>query len=122
MTPATLQRYAPGGDIYGRIVSTYGPDAANRLYQAAQTGDENGEVNAELTRIKFGKPLNDSTASLFVEQVTTDPLAAPLASANSQIQNAALSFLRSPWVLLLIAAWLFFQFGGAQWAQKKLFK
>ena len=101
----------PGGDIYASIESTYGTAAADAVATAAGTGDETA-VNTALAAAKFGNPLNTSTASIFAQQIMTDPLAAPLASANTVLSNTALSFLKNPMVLLVIAAALFFWMGG----------
>jgi hypothetical protein len=50
----------------------------------------------------------DTTASDFLSQIETNPLAAPLASANTLLGNTFLSFLKNPWVILTIAAVVFF--------------
>lgn len=118
MTIATQTRYAPGGDIYASLQKQYGTDAANRMYQAALTEDPYDD-NATLTQIKHGKSLNDSTASLFIENVTTNPLGAPLDSLNNQIGNAVLSVLKNPWVVAALAVFIFYQFGGFTWARKR---
>lgn len=111
MTSATLQRYAPGGDIYKSLADKYGNDGAQQVYAAAQTGDFNGEVNAALTAVKYGKPLNDSTADIFLDQVTSDPLAAPLESANRQLGNVFLGLLKNPFVLLAVALLVAYKLG-----------
>lgn len=98
MTPATIQRYQPGGDIYVSLASRYGQGGADRVARAALTGDATF-VNAELAVVKSGPRLNDSTFSLFTSQIVTDPLAAPLESANTAIGNSVASLFRNPWVL-----------------------
>jgi len=50
----------------------------------------------------------DTTASDFLNQIETDPLAAPLASAEKLASNSLLDFLKSPAVLLVIVLVLFF--------------
>lgn len=117
MTPDTLARYAPGGDIYADLQSQYSTDAANQVYAAAQTGDNNGEVAAALAQIRYGAPLDTSTADAFITQVTTNPLGATTSWLNTLFGNTFLSFLKSPWVLLTGGLILFFALGG--WAVLK---
>lgn len=109
-----VDRYAPGGDIYAQLAAQYGPDAAQRVYSAAQTGDRS-RVSEQLAAER-GKPgnLDESTWSNFVGQITTDPLAAPLESVNNQLQNALASFWRQPYVvglviLAAVGAFLYFK-------------
>ena len=124
MNQTLIQRYQPGGDIYASLLASYGVTVANNVAAAARTGDAT-RVNAVMPGISSGivaTPLNDSTASIFWDQITTDPLAAPLESANNQIGKAVLNFLKNPWVLAAGVAILFFAFGGAGWIRKKLAK
>lgn len=122
MTPDTIQRYQPGGDIYANLESKYGRNGALLVAQAALTGDKFA-VNDALSRVKFGERLDDSTASLFWKQITTDPLAAPLESANAAIgtigKSAIFGVLKNPWVLLAIGVLIFYAVGGFTWAGKK---
>lgn len=116
---ATQQRYQPGGDIYAKLLLQYGRDAANKMAAAAASPDPYDE-NEVMAEIRNGPRLNDSTASLFFERVTTDPLAAPLESANNHIGNAVLGVLKNPWVLFAIVVFAFYQLGGFNWLRKQL--
>ena len=114
MDTTTIARYQPGGDIYATILSQHGAAAAAQIAAAAQTGDET-QINAVLAQYvgtltpDVAVPLStDTTASDFLNQIATDPLAAPLASANTLLGNTFLSFLKNPWVVLTIAAVVFF--------------
>lgn len=123
MDAQTIARYQPpAGDIYQRLVVNYGANNAANIAAAARTGDTNGEVNAAIVNAKYGAPLNESTTSIFLDQITTDPLAAPLAGANQVIGNSVLSFLRNPWVLVAAVAILFFYLGGGDWLRRQLAK
>lgn len=121
MTQALIQRYQPGGDIWKALAGQYGSDAANTIATAALTGDET-QINAALTQIKFGTQLNTSTTDAFLNQIATDPLGAPLQSANNLLGNSFLSFLKSPWVLVTVALILFGAMGGFGWLGRKFFK
>ena len=103
MDQALINRYAPGGDIYLAIAGEHGPSAANEVYTAARTGDR-AQVSESLARIRYGAPRSTSAAGLFLEQIATDPLAAPLDSLNNQLGKALWNVLRNPWVLLLAIA------------------
>jgi hypothetical protein len=120
MTP--IDRYKPGGDIYQTLSDHYGSTAAQKVYQAA-LGGQPGAIAQAIGEVRNGPPLNDSTASIFLDQIETDPLAAPLASANSLIGNSVLSFLKNPMVLLAVGVGLFFWLGGANliraWFKKR---
>lgn len=96
-----IARYAPGGDIWEELNRRHGPDAANRVWGAAQTGDRFA-ISRELAALRFGAFENESTASLFVSQITTNPLAAPLESANRQIGNVFKNIFANPWVLIVL--------------------
>lgn len=111
MTTDLIDRYMPMGDIYATFETQYGTAAADAIATAAGTGDETA-VNAAITQVRFGNPLNTSTAAIFAQQLATDPLAAPLASANTVLSNTALSFLKNPMVLLVIVGGLFLWMGG----------
>jgi putative Ca2+/H+ antiporter (TMEM165/GDT1 family) len=122
MDDSTIQRYQAGGDIYASLQSQYGTSAADSVAAAAQSGDET-QVNAAIVQAKYGAPLNTSTGSILANQLATDPLAAPLASANNVLGNTLLSFLKNPLVLIAVAAGLFFFFGGGElirgWFKRK---
>ena len=107
MTQDTIDRYQTGGDIWGDNALSFGQAGADAVAAAALTGDAT-KVNAAMVQAKYGAPLQTSTGAILYQQLTTDPLAAPLASANKVLSNTALSFLKSPMVLLVIAAALFF--------------
>jgi hypothetical protein len=113
MDDSLIQRYQAGGDIYASLQTQYGTSAADAVAAAAQTGDET-QINAALVNAKYGQPLNTSTASILANQLETDPLAAPLASANNVLGNTLLSFLKNPLVVIAVAGGLFFFFGGGE--------
>ena len=121
MDPDLIARYQSGGDIYASLAATYGASAADTIAAAATTGDET-QVNAAITQAKYGNPLDTSTASILANQLETDPLGAPLASANNVLSNTLLSFLKSPAVLFTIALALFFYLGGLDYLRAKLAK
>lgn len=113
MNAAMLQRYSPGGDIYASLRTRYGYEAAEDVSFAAKAdfaSGENGEVASTLARIRNGPPLNDSATEIFFDQITTDPLAAPLDAANRQLGNAAFAVLRNPWVVLAVVVVVLLQF------------
>lgn len=99
-------RYAPGGDIYVAIAAQYGTQAADRVRLAHESGRQ-GAVAQVLSELRFGQPLNTSTASLLADQLITDPFAAPLDFANRGIGNVFTSALKGVfgnfWVLLTVA-------------------
>lgn len=115
MTQDLINRYLPGGDIYAKLVTLYGADNADAIATAAKTGDET-QVNAALTKAKYGAPMDTSVADIFAQQILTDPMAAPLESANTVIGNTFWSFLKNKWVLLAlgvtVGGFLFFTFDG----------
>lgn len=103
MTQALIQRYQPSGDIYETLAAQYGVGAADTIAAAAATGDER-QINAALVRVKFGSDMPTNTLAIFGNQLATDPLAAPLESANNIARNSFLALLKSPWVILAVAA------------------
>jgi hypothetical protein len=107
-----IDRYAPGGDIYKTLAEQYGTAAAQKVYQAALSGVD-GAIAAALGEVRNGPPLNDSTAAAFLDQVETNPLAAPLSGVNNLLGNSVLSFLKSPYVLAALGIGIFFWLGGA---------
>ena len=121
MDPDLIARYQSGGDIYASLAATYGASAADTIAAAATTGDET-QINAAIVQAKYGNPLNTSTASILANQLETDPLGAPLASANNVLSNTLLSFLKSPTVLFIIALALFLYLGGLDYLRAKLAK
>jgi hypothetical protein len=100
-----MNRYAPGGDIYEAIAAQHGRAAADRVWQAQESG-RSGAVAEALAAIRFGAPLSESTLGILAGQLVTDPLGAPLDSANRAIGNLTWNtikaFLRNPWVLLAV--------------------
>jgi hypothetical protein len=100
-----MNRYAPGGDLYEALAEKYGRAAADRVWQAQESG-RSGAVAEVLAELRYGKPLEESTGSLFWQQITTDPLAAPLASANAGLGtvlgSAIKGLFKNPWVLLVL--------------------
>jgi hypothetical protein len=122
MTPIPISRYSPGGDIYAQIAAESGQAGAQKVYLAALTGDRTSLANARRS-LKGLPPIaasTPSTASEFFDQITTDPLAAPLAAANNQLGKAVLNVLKNPWVLLAVGVIIFWQLGGFNWAKRKL--
>ena len=101
-------RYAPGGDLYDELARRYGQAGADSVYRASLTGRPM-DITEAIATLKAGyAKRDDSTASLFYQQITTDPFAAPLASANKGIgtivSSALLGLLKNPWVLLVLVA------------------
>lgn len=107
MTSAS--QYARGSTNWNAIAQAQGVDAANAAWQAA--------INAE----RNGTPLDTSTWSIFLDQITTDPFAAPLESANRLAGNSFLAFFKAPWVIAVVLIAGFFLLGGGPWLGKKLF-
>lgn len=119
MTQETINRYQPGGDIYAELFASYGQAGADQIAFAAQGGDAT-DVNAALVNVKFGQPLNDSTLGNFLQQISTDPLAAPIESANGVLKNTVASLFKNPLVPLALLAVAFFALGGANLIRRKL--
>jgi hypothetical protein len=103
MNAQLISRYQPGGDIYAQISAQYGSAGADTVAAAALTGDENA-INDALVRVRYGSPLNDSTTSIFVDQITTDPTAAPLDALNKQLGNITKNIFGNPFVLVGVVA------------------
>jgi hypothetical protein len=102
-------RYAPGGDIYIQLSASYGTSVADRVYRAALS-EEPGAIAEALAQARHGNALNESTAAIFLDQIVTDPLAAPLEAANRQIGRAIWNVIKNPFVLavVVIAAGFYF--------------
>lgn len=110
--PIPVDRYSPGGDIYQGLAATYGVNAANSVYQAAMSGDRQNIIDA-MEKVRYGSaPASTSTAAIFWNQISTDPLAAPLAGINKLAVNTLFDFLKSPGILFIGAVALFFYMGG----------
>ncbi len=75
---------------------------------AAHESGRSGAVAEVLGELKFGPRLDDSTGSIFWQQVTTDPFAAPLESANAGLGTVLGSAIKglfaNPWVLIVVVA------------------
>lgn len=118
MTSDQIQRYQPGGDIYAQLETQHGRPGALLVSQAALTGDRTAITEA-LARLRFGEPLDESTARIFWSQIRSDPFDAPLSSLNkgfgTVFKSAGLGLLKNPWVLVALAAVVFFAIGGHRW-------
>lgn len=120
-----VSRYQPGGDIYAKLQAQYGTQAANEIAAAAATNDR--DKLSEALNIAAGRGPSDapaSTWSIFWSQITNDPFAAPLESANNALGtigiSAILGVLKNPWVLLTVAGILFYLLGGFTWLRRHL--
>lgn len=98
-------RYSPGGDIYEQIAREVGYEIANRVYSASLSNDDLTLQRAlnDYAQARRGKALarpgSDSTWENFSDQITSDPLAAPLDALNNQLGLAVWNVLRNPFVL-----------------------
>lgn len=110
-------RYQPGGDIYARLASQYGQAGADRVARADASGVPYA-VNDALVAIRHGDPLSTSTTGIFLDNITSDPLGAPLESANNQIAKAVGNLFKNPWVLLVVAVVIITQLDGWAWIRK----
>ena len=88
MAEATIpiERYQAGGDIYATLAAQYGTNAANSIAAAAATGDRE-QLTEAIAYVRNGAALDDSTASIFIDQLLTDPLAAPLDALDSAVKK-----------------------------------
>ena len=110
---ANASRYQPGGDLYAEINTKFGNQAANAAAAAARVDDQGETLRFTLSNIRGGNYTvgaanpRTSTAGLFFEQITTDPLAAPLEGLDNQLGNVVLNLIKNPLVLALIvgAVW-----------------
>lgn len=109
--------YAPGTYAYQRNVNAYGKAGADYVWQTAREG---GDVGAALTGLAVQSTGSASFLGNFATQITTDPLAAPLESANNQIENVVKGLFKNPWVLLALALVIFHLLGGFNLIQRKL--
>lgn len=75
----SIERWAPGGDIYVKLADAYGVNGANLAYNAAMTGDRY-KITEALAGLRFGPARDESLARLFWQQIKTDPLLAPFES------------------------------------------
>ncbi len=135
MDQPTIARYQPGGDLYATIAARYGQQNADAIAAAASTGDQT-QVNAAYQTAILGPNTTGSTSTAvnLYDQLTTNPLAAPVADANTVITNSASSvnslfssslgaLFKNPAVLLALVVGLFFFFGGSSiirgWVKSK---
>lgn len=81
----TIARYQPGGDLYGTVNRTYGPDAADRMATAAASGSR-AQLNSRMAELRGAPVQTGSTSTIgnFFTQIRTDPLRAPIAAALGQ--------------------------------------
>lgn len=121
-------RYQPGGDIYNKISAGYGGTAANKVAAAAASGTP-GAIAEAIGEVRNGPVLDQSTVSIFLDQIETDPFAAPLDSANKGLGNVITSAIKglfkNPWVLLVVVVagiGVFYYYGGGKIVKKILGK
>lgn len=121
------ESYQPGGTAYNNAWNTFGQAVADKLAAAAYDEDWAlvGDIidKARAAQGYTAAPTGGSTSTLgnLYTQLTTNPLSAPLDGANNIIQNSFLSLLKNPWVLVTIAALVFFfLFDGMTILRKKL--
>lgn len=92
LSQETIARYnPPNGDLFQSYETLYGNNGALLISQAAQSGDQTLITDA-IVRVKYGERLDTSTFNLLWNQLTTDPLAAPLetfGNAVGQVFNSA---------------------------------
>jgi hypothetical protein len=119
MNNTLISRYQRGGDIYQTLLTQYGQANADAIANAALSGDET-QVNAAIVQAQYGQPLNTSTGSILYQQLTTDPLGAPLQSLNTGLTNTMISLLKSPAVLVTLGVAAFLFLGGADWIRRNL--
>jgi hypothetical protein len=123
--PIPFERYQPGGDIFDTLWAQYGAETAYAA-AAAALDDDGPELSRIIrdarSRAGFTRGEQTATGTLgnLWEQLTTDPLAAPLESANNQIGKAVLNVLKNPWVLLALAGVVFYLVGGFDWIKRKV--
>ena len=116
------QRYAPGGDIYAANATAYGQEGAVRIWQAFLGGGK-AAVPPVVAELKHGKATGStSTLVEFGKLITTDPLGAPLESANRQLGLVVWNVFKNPFVLLAVVLAVFFWMGGAALLKGRLAK
>ena len=120
-----LTRYIVGGDMWEAVGKKYGREAAEQLSNIAEAGDltQFNFALSSLNRSGVVSPVQNSRTSTlwnFTDQLLTDPLAAPADSLNNQLGKAFKNIFGSPWILVALAAVVFFWIGGAQWSKGKL--
>jgi hypothetical protein len=122
MTAQTQAEYAPGGWRYNNLAKTYGTGAANAAAEIAADGGEQWEISEALNRYRpqYADPGSESTLGNFFQQITTDPLAAPLESANNQLGNIVAGVFRNPWVLIAVVLVIFHLLGGFDYVKRRI--
>lgn len=122
---STKSLYAPGGASYNGIRNAYGQAAADEAYRLSLTVADRSQITEAMNkyRAQYSNP-NEGTESFWGNlwtQLTTDPLAAPLESANNQLGKAVWNVVKNPWVLLVVAllVWWKLGFPGAPALRKK---
>lgn len=112
--------YAPGTAYHNGYTARFGRANADYIYAGVLQGRS---VNDLIGDIQYGRGWNeyDSAWKNFYAQITTDPLAAPLESADRLVKNSVFSFLKNPWALAAIAllVWGWLGFPGAKHLAKK---
>jgi hypothetical protein len=121
-------QYAPGSTKYANIAARYGIAAAEEAYRIALAGGQVGDISQAMARYNSGADQtalygygNTSSVGEFFDQVTTDPLAAPLESANRHIGNVVFGLFKNPFVLVTVALLIWWKLGfpGAPALKKK---
>lgn len=100
--PDAIALYQSGGSAYAFFEQHYGTGAANVIAEAAATGDRANLTDA-ISQVKFGNPLNDSTAEILADQLLNDPLGAPLDALDSGV-NRIFASTGVKTVLVIVAA------------------
>lgn len=84
MDQSLVRRYQPGGDLYTTLATTQGTAAANSVASAAATGQRESVTNAMANIRNTQATGSTSTFTNFMQQITSDPLQAPIAAAMGQ--------------------------------------
>jgi hypothetical protein len=117
MSQDLINRYQPGGDLFAIYQTRFGDAGANEIAAAAATGDESA-ITTTVNELTFGQPLDTSTADILANQLATDPLNAPLASASNilsktisdlqdSIKKTVISLAENPLVAVALIAGIF---------------
>lgn len=115
MTSDEIQRYQRDNDFYNALADQYGYASADFVAGEAQSGDDARLRNA-LSAIRsashsgISPAVIDATANnrptgtlgIFIDQITSDPLAAPLDAANRQLSNVVKNVVGNPMVLIVV--------------------
>lgn len=121
MDDLTIRRYQPGGDIYATLQGQYAKQDVDNIAAAALTGDRTKVTDAIEIARGHGTERETSTLAILGNQLTTDPLGAPLDTLNTAATNTLFSFLKNPMALIVIGTVLFLALGGSarvtRWAK-----